>query len=244
MDDLQWAMVGSWPPVEQEPLGDWLLRASAGFTNRGNSVMTAGSPGLPVREAIDRVESWYAARGLPPTLALFGPEGFDAAEDEVGRELLGRGYATHTTALVLTAAVDRIADAAPTAGVDVQDRLTPAWLAAYSRQRTTTPGATEAVLGGSPEAWFASASREGQIVAVGRLAVASEWAGLSAIWVAPEARRQGLGQQLAAALCARARTRGIRSVHLQVETDNAAALALYERMGFARHHAYAYLSRR
>ena len=37
-----------WQPVESEPLGDWVLRASGGFSSRGNSVLALGDPGLPL----------------------------------------------------------------------------------------------------------------------------------------------------------------------------------------------------
>ena len=36
---------------------------------------------------------------------------------------------------------------------------------------------------------------------------------------------------------------GAASLHLQTDTDNTTALALYERHGFERHHAYVNLSR-
>ncbi|MGC5411252.1 GNAT family N-acetyltransferase, cg3035/Rv0428c family, partial [Streptomyces sp. DT225] len=53
----------AWQPVESEPLGDWLLRASAGFTRRANSVLPLGDPGMPLGEALARVREWYAERG-------------------------------------------------------------------------------------------------------------------------------------------------------------------------------------
>ena len=78
--------------METARLGDWVLRASRGFTQRANSVMTAGSPGIPVPAALDVVERWYAERGLPANLTLAGPVGFDPADDAVGAEALRRGY--------------------------------------------------------------------------------------------------------------------------------------------------------
>ncbi len=91
VEDLQRVMVGAWPAMETARLGDWVLRASRGFTQRANSVVTAGSPGLPVPAALDAVERWYAARGLPANLTLAGPVGFDPADDAVGVEALRAG---------------------------------------------------------------------------------------------------------------------------------------------------------
>ena len=59
----------------------------------------------------------------------------------------------------------------------------------------------------------------------------------------PAHRRRGLAQALTAALGAQASGRGIRSVWLQAEEENTAALTLYRGMGFSTHHAYEYLVR-
>ena len=45
------------------------------------------------------------------------------------------------------------------------------------------------------------------------------------------------------ALARAAERAGAASLHLQTDTDNTTALALYERHGFERHHAYVNLSR-
>src|SRR3954454_12473653 len=78
----------SWPPVEVEPLGEWLLRASGGFSARANSAMATGDPGVPLEVALDRVRGFYAARALPawaqvvvgsPTAAGFEQHGWRTA---------------------------------------------------------------------------------------------------------------------------------------------------------------------
>jgi N-acetylglutamate synthase len=63
------------------------------------------------------------------------------------------------------------------------------------------------------------------------------------MWVDPAARRQGLASRLLTALARSAADSGAASLHLQTDSDNAAALALYERRGFERHHAYFNLAR-
>jgi ribosomal protein S18 acetylase RimI-like enzyme len=55
---------------------------------------------------------------------------------------------------------------------------------------------------------------------------------LEDIFVEPEARGSGLGRALAEAALARARERGCARVELDVNEANAAALALYESLGF------------
>ena len=51
-------------------LGSWLLRADGGFTGRANSALPLGDPGLPLAGAVDEVEAWYRARGLPPMIVI------------------------------------------------------------------------------------------------------------------------------------------------------------------------------
>ena len=55
---------------------------------------------------------------------------------------------------------------------------------------------------------------------------------LISMWVAPEARGQGLGAALTNAVVGWAREKGARLVRLSVTTSNAEAIRLYERCGF------------
>src|SRR5437667_10241864 len=63
---LERVAAAGWPAPATADLGDWLLRAADGWTNRGNSALAVGDPGRPLAEAVDAVEAWYHARGLPP----------------------------------------------------------------------------------------------------------------------------------------------------------------------------------
>ena len=64
------------------------------------------------------------------------------------------------------------------------------------------------------------------------------------MWVAPAVRRRGVASAVLAALAREAVSRGVLSLHLQTDSDNAGALGFYERCGFERHHEYVNLSRR
>ncbi|MGA8208937.1 MAG: hypothetical protein WB798_02165, partial [Nocardioidaceae bacterium] len=55
----------SWPAIATRPLGEWLLRASGGFSARANSVMATGDPGLGFDDALAQVRGFYAGHGLP-----------------------------------------------------------------------------------------------------------------------------------------------------------------------------------
>lgn len=55
---------------------------------------------------------------------------------------------------------------------------------------------------------------------------------LVAMYVAPWARRRGVGERLVRAVLDEARARGLRLVHLEVTSSNDGARRLYERCGF------------
>lgn len=245
--DLQRVMVGAWPPVESEHLGGWLLRAAGGFTQRANSVMTAGDPARPLGDAVDAVETWYAARGLPAALTLAGPTGRDPADDALGHLLRDRGYVGRVATSTLTASVDAVLAStshAPVGSVTCTTTLDDAWFAAYTRYRSAPEPWARQVLSGSPARVFASVREpDGTVLGIARLGVAASWGGVAAMWVAPEARRRGLASAMLGALATRAVEHGVRSLHLQTDGDNPAALATYRRHTFVPHHDYVMLRR-
>jgi ribosomal protein S18 acetylase RimI-like enzyme len=244
VEDLERVKVDAWPAPERAWLGDWLLRAGGGLTHRANSALAIGSPGLPVAEAVDRVTDWYAGRGLAPDLALPGPTGFDLGSDPVGAELLRRGWAQAIRSAAMTASVAEVRATlrslhAPADGIriDVDTEPPEGWLAMFTARRGGEPVLARTILLGSPAQRFATAvAPDGSVVGRARLAVAAGWAGLSAVEVLPSHRRRGLARRMLAALLPFAAE--TRSMHLDVETDNAAARTLYRSVGFGDHHEY------
>jgi ribosomal protein S18 acetylase RimI-like enzyme len=241
--DLERLMADGWRAVEEEWLGDWMLRASSGFTGRGNSVLPLGDPGSSLESAVHHAEEWYATRGLPAQFHVDLPPSREAADEPLGLVLLDRGYAAVAPTVVMTGAssdLEPLHDGA--ASVDVSATLEPDWLAAYRKQRPTLAGVTEQLLTGSPGQLFLSmADRSGPITALARMTVHPGWAGLQALWVEPAERGRGLGRSVLQAAGTLARQRRISSLYLQVEVDNGPAIRLYESEGFRPHHTYVYL---
>ena len=73
-----------------------------------------------------------------------------------------------------------------------------------------------------------------EVAAYAGLAAMPDEAYVQTIAVAPEHQRRGLGADLLQRLLDDARRRGIPRVGLEVRVDNAPAIAMYERFGFAR----------
>lgn len=76
------------------------------------------------------------------------------------------------------------------------------------------------------------ALRDGETVGLGNLGIRGEDAWIGGVGVVPAARRSGIGEALMRALHEQARERGVRRVWLEVIVENAAAFALYEKLGY------------
>ncbi|GAA2098370.1 GNAT family N-acetyltransferase [Kitasatospora saccharophila] len=236
--DLQRIAARGWPAVEQEPLGEWTLRASSGFTRRANSAQALGDPGLPLDAALERVRAWYAARSLPAYVEVVSPGSPPALAAELDR--LGAALAP---TLVRTAPLGELARAGRPADVRLARTAGPEWLALYRRVGgdPALEAAATAVVHGGPSVWFARVpGPDGAPLAIGRLVVDGAWACFGAVEVAPAARRRGLATAVMAALAARGAEEGATGGYLQVEADNGGAIALYDRLGFTTSHTYHY----
>jgi N-acetylglutamate synthase len=245
IDDLEAAAADGWRAPEEAALGAWRLRAAGGFTGRANSALAVGDPGVSIATAIDEVVGWYRARGLRPMVAIAFPPGRPHGSD-VDRFLGQHGWSVDHGAVVMTAApaiaAVRAADgpAATAAPVDVDEEPDDGWLEMYRpRGRTPPPIARRLLMSASWQA-FGSVREGGRTIAIGRVAVAAGWAGLTAVAVDPAHRRRGLGGAITAELAGAAAAHGATGIYLQVEHDNAAARSLYRRRGFTDHHEYHY----
>jgi ribosomal protein S18 acetylase RimI-like enzyme len=226
----------TWRGLEEQPYGDWLLRAGGGFTGRANSVLVVGdAPAGPAR-AVDDVGHWYGARGLRPcaALPLPGAEAADAA-------FAAAGWTRDEDNLVLTAPAGPWA--APDVPILLADSPDEAWLTGYRYRGAALPATASAVLRNAEAPRFASVRPDpspAPPAAVARGVLVDGWLVISAVTVAERYRRQGLARAVMAALAADARARGGHSCLLQVAASNAPALALYAWMGFTEHHRYHY----
>lgn len=241
IDELEQVAAEGWRATEQTPLGSWTLRAAEGFTGRANSALAVGDPGMPLPPAIEHVRQWYRTRGLPAIVSVAFPIG-RPERSAVDRFLAERGWSVHHGAILMTAApgvVEPVSDAV--ISVNVASEPDDGWFDLYRYRGGVPPPISRDLLRSAPWQAFASArTAVGQTVAVGRVAAARGWAGLTAIAVHGEYRRRGLGRLVTAALVEAAADRATEGIYLQVENDNSAAQALYRGMGFAGHHGYHY----
>jgi N-acetylglutamate synthase len=238
--DLERAAAAGWRAVHEETLGDWLLRAADGFTGRANSALAIGDPGVPLAAATDQVCRWYQARGLPAQIAITFPIGQPRC-NPVDQFVDALGWTVRTGAAVMTAAPGTVRDQiAGASAAEVDDTPDAGWLALYRYRGQRPPPVSRQLLMSAPWQAFASIRSAHRTVAIGRVAVARNWAGLTAVQVHPRYRRRGLARAVTAALAAAAAQRRVDGLYLQVDDENTAARALYLGLGFTDHHRYQY----
>lgn len=221
-----------WRSAETGAVGGWLLRANGGFTQRANSVLPLKAPGLPLEAALQAARDWYAERGLP--LRLQVPT---EARRLLDASLAEDGWTASPDVAVLAARLDLVAAATSDVDVDVADEPDDDWFARY-RDGGGSSEVARALLTRHDNAGFAAVREGGRVVAIGRGAIDDGWLGVTAVEVDPDRRRQGLAIAVMDALHRWGRERGATRAYLQVEEDNTAAVALYERLGYWQHHSY------
>lgn len=228
-----------WRGLEELPLGDWLLRAGDGFTGRANSVLPLGPPDRPVADALRFVDEWYAARGLPARAQL--PLPFAADLDD---ELAAQGWRAYNPTRFLVASLAELLAAVPDRPelppVSHETVPGPEWLAGYHYRGEPLPDGAVSVLTNAVAPTFAAVRDPAGVLAVGRGVVDEGWLGTTAVTVTESARRRGLGAHLMRGLAEWAAAAGATHAYLQVAEENAAALAMYDRLGFRTHHRYHY----
>ena len=245
-DELERIAAAGWRPLVSEPLGDWTLRASGGFTGRANSVLPLGDPGIALDGALAHVVDWYQARQLPPLFQI--PLPYAAQLDA---ELDRRDWVSFNPTLVMVADLSQLLMAEPARADLPEVRLTTqpssAWLQTCSYRGQKLPPVAPEVMVNSDQPLFASIADNGRddaehesLLAVARGAIHQGWLGITAVDVIEGARRRGLASHMMRALFEHARTKGVRYVYLQATAENLPAQALYEGMGFTVHHRYHY----
>jgi GNAT superfamily N-acetyltransferase len=234
--DLERLAARSWRGLEEQAFGDWLLRASGGFTGRANSALVVGDPPTDLPGAVRTLTDWYTARGLRARaqVPVPGSEAADAAFDAAG-------WLRDDDNLVLTASLTGWP--APDVAVDLAAEPDEAWLTGYRYRGTPLPPVARDVLVNADDPVFASircAPSHAPPAAVARGVVVDGWLVVTAVTVDERHRRRGFATAVMAGLAAWARERDAHACVLQVAGGNAPALSLYGRLGITEHHRYHY----
>jgi GNAT superfamily N-acetyltransferase len=227
----------AWAPLEQEEVDGWVLRAANGFSLRANSVWPRDALGdRPLAERIAAAAGFYRARKLPARFQL-SPA---SQPPDLGESLSRLGYVMHTTTDVMVGPTDA---PPPRHEVELLEGISDGWRSVLlgSMPDSADSAGRLAIVEhiGLPRR-HALLRFGGEPAAIG-LAVADRgWVGIFTMRTQPRHRRRGLASSVLAALLGWGAAAGAREAYLQVEADNAPAVALYRRFGFGREYSYRY----
>jgi N-acetylglutamate synthase len=224
----------TWPAERVIDFGKWRLRISDGFTMRANSALPLGvgpigEPPIELEDAVDEVINIYRENKLTPTFTVALP-----IYEELDKYLDKTGWSKKFTANFLIRDIGKSEFAVNQEFTcEVLDFPAKPWLEVQSDQPL------ENIMNRYPARYGAIKFGE-QIVAVGRIATSGTWSIVTRLFVEPSFRGKGVAKFLMNNLLAAASSDGATKVGLQVDDDNASALALYESMGFRTHHKFVY----
>jgi N-acetylglutamate synthase len=234
----------AWPPLVEEPLGNWRLRWADGFTGRANSALAVGDPGRAVPEALRAVCDFAHHRGIPPMVQVIRDSPNERAIAAEGWAPATRHHRGHEV-VVLTTDLEGPhfhVKAPPPGGtfhVKVPDEPTPGWWELTLGAGEDTDAA-QSVLTGGKVGYGVATTADGATAGVVRGALVDGWLHVGRLEVGPAFRRRGLASALMGALHTWGAEHGAGHAVLQVAEGNEGALALYAGLGYAPHHRYRY----
>ncbi|MCX2952080.1 GNAT family N-acetyltransferase [Lentzea sp. NEAU-D7] len=231
VDHLESLCARAWPALAEVPLGDWLMRAAAGFTGRANSTLTCGDPGMPVPEALRAAQGFAREHGIKPTAHVVNGSPPESAIEAAGWRV-DLDHPGGAESLVMTGALEKFAD-----GV-AESRDLPGWWELTAGSEVSA--AQRHVLGSGSGVCFASITAGDTVVAAVRGAVVEDVLHVARLAVRPSHRRQGLARRLMGELAGWGLAQGATTCALQVAEHNEPAIRLYEELGCTEHHRYRY----
>ncbi|AZA12696.1 GNAT family N-acetyltransferase [Corynebacterium choanae] len=264
---VEQATAQAFPGIAHRRVGDWLLRAGDGITERSNSSVPVG-PGAAFQPVpIAAIREFYATHQLPPRLlipdrigapaeVLISTEpGWELGPDIVvmtrplqapnpGRDYSALHYPDQDTNPLPAAHHAALAERYT---VHIDDQPSSQWLALYHFRGQPLPTHALDLLRQHINGQMCFASlidrHSNEVVAITRGTITASddgrtWLGYSAVEVIPHARRQGLGTYLGQAMLEWGATHNAEHALLQVVSSNTAGISLYRRLGFAEHHRH------
>ena len=232
-------------PPQQLWLDGWLVRFSPGKAKRARCVNAVAAGRLPINDRLRACEAVFAEAGLPMIVRITPftlPRELDALLANQG---LHRFDDTRVMALADLSVPAR--ESAPPAGAEIHAIGLEAFAQRVGSLRGSPLSQRQAHgqrLQNSPVPFHAVEMHvASELVACGQFAIEGPLVGLYDVFTAPNARGCGYAGVLCRNMLEQAHTLGAKHAYLQVEGDNYAARAVYQRLGFTDAYAYHYRTR-
>lgn len=230
------------PAEHIDHVGPWWLRHSRSRAWWTATVLAHGSASADeLHRRIEVAERFYADRGTATRFQITP----GASPDELDALLERSGYQWASPISLRAAEAEHVAGHAPSGALRmrVDDEPGTSWFDVWH--------AVHGDAGDRRAEWdvltrvrapsaYVRAILDDEVVAVGRAVADHGWAGVFGMATLPHARGRHAGRAVLAELAAWARGHGTDHLYLQVERDNAAALRLYDAVGFTEVCEYHY----
>ncbi|BCW06634.1 putative N-acetyltransferase YobR [Arthrobacter sp. NtRootA1] len=249
---LETLMDKAWPAVECKDTGEWVLRASAGVTQRANSVWPRNLPGMlaetpdkasspDIERLVSSASAWYRQRRLPLIFQIFD----DSRSAGLNAVLDGQRFTRQSETLIMVRGTDALETlGAGPKSVELSDAPTDEWLRLWwsvdGRGGEPELEVARTILTGCKSVYALVRDDDGVPAAVGRLALVDGWGGLYSMATSAGHRRRGYGTMVLAALLNQGAARNLQGFWLLVTASNHGAQALYSRAGFVEQGSYLY----
>ena len=229
LQEIEAAAVRGWPALETAAVDGWLWRHTSGGSVRANSVATLAFSGGDVEVAITTIEAHARRRSAP---ACFTVSDVSVPAD-IDARLAARGYVRGGDHVTMAKRV--AADATLPKTVHAAKAPNADWLAIYlaglsADRRAMAP---EILARLPPTVMYVSALADGRAISSGLTIGDGCVASVQCMATLSDARRQGGAQRVLQAIEHLASRNGHTALYLQASGDNADAIALYQRAGFA-----------
>lgn len=229
----------AWPASSTHYDGTWLVRLNAGHPAKRLNSVNPLDPGdfMNIVERIARAERRFEAYARPVTFRVS-----PLAGDKLVRHLDQEGWSRFSESIVMRCSLsDQLFDDALDQ-IPLKDvaRFTGAAIPVHGLDPALRPGLSEIISSIEPEAGLFVLDGGDNPVSTAICVHDGDLAGLFEIATRDGERGRGFGRRIVRSALKWAAQRGAKHGWLQVEADNAAALALYRSMGFTEAYRYHY----
>src|ERR1700759_4561608 len=222
----------AWPALEEETVAGWQLKYAAGVSRRSNSANPTRDATHDLPRVAPPVEAFFRARDLPSRFRIlsFLPPQLDEWLEAQGYALESGtrtlqasdlGGAKQSGRTQLSAIPDAAWIAGVTAGQDGEGKERETYARIFSRLPVPAAFAVTNNEAGEAASWAFGA------MTVHGLCIES-------VATHPDQRGRGFAGETVSALMAWGASSGAGAGFLQVQTDNHAAVRVYDRLGFDR----------
>lgn len=237
---LEAAAFRAWPATNVQHDGTWAVRLTASHPSRRLNSVNPLDPSdhNDIAARVARVGQRFRGYGRQLTFRQS-----PLAPLELTQFLEERGFCRIGNSVVLSAAIDRLSTENAFDQIPLKDvgRYVDASIQIHDHDAQIKPGLSEVITAIKPAAgMFVLEDDDGPVSSVICVQDGS-LAGILDLATREEQKRQGKGRRLLAAALKWAKNRGANTAWLQVESDNEAALAMYEKLGFETAYRYFYL---